>query len=92
MPKYIANSYLLHQGKVVQTGTEIELTKEQAERLGEKVSLIEIEEQTGDKPLQEHTVDELKEIAEERGIEDYAKLKKDELIQAIEGTEVIEQE
>ncbi len=37
MPKFIANAYLLHKGKVVQTGQELELTKEQAERLGDKV-------------------------------------------------------
>jgi len=37
MPKYIANGYLVHKGKVVQTGNEVELTKEQAERLGDKV-------------------------------------------------------
>lgn len=87
MPKYIANGYLLHKGKVVQTGNEVELTKEQAERLGDKVALVDIEEQTGDKSLQEHNVEELKMIAKERGIEDYAKLKKDDLIEAIEATE-----
>lgn len=40
MPKYIANAYLLHNGSVVQTGGEVELTKEQAERLGDKVSPV----------------------------------------------------
>lgn len=38
MPKYIANGYLLHKGAVVQTGQEVELTKEQAERLRDKVT------------------------------------------------------
>ncbi len=86
MPKYIANGYLVHNGKVIQTGNEVELTKEQGDRLGEKVQLIPLEEQAGQKALQEHTVDELKEIAQERGIEEYNKLKKDELIEVIEAT------
>lgn len=41
MPKYIAKSYLVHKGKVVQTGSEVELTKEQAERLGDKVTPVQ---------------------------------------------------
>lgn len=41
MPKYIANAYLVHKGKVVQTGNEVELTKEQADRLGDKVMIID---------------------------------------------------
>lgn len=40
MPKYIANGYLVHKGKVVQTGGEIELTKDQADRLGDKVTPV----------------------------------------------------
>lgn len=40
MPKFIANGYLLHKGAVVQTGQEVELTKEQAERLGDKVTAV----------------------------------------------------
>lgn len=87
MPRYIANSYLLHQGKVIQTGGEVELTKEQAERLGNKVELVDIEGQTGDKTLQEHNVEELKAIAKERGVEGFSKLQKDDLIEAIEATE-----
>jgi hypothetical protein len=43
MPKYIANAYLVHNGAIVQTGHEVELTEEQAERLGEKVSPAEAE-------------------------------------------------
>lgn len=41
MPKYTANAYLVHNGVIVQTGGEVELTEEQAERLGDKVTLIE---------------------------------------------------
>lgn len=33
--------------------------------------------------LSEHTVDELKEIAKDKGIDGYSKMKKDELIEAI---------
>ncbi|MCK1982226.1 MULTISPECIES: DUF7210 family protein [Peribacillus] len=38
MPKYIANEYLLHNGKIIQTGDDVELTKDQADHLGDKVS------------------------------------------------------
>lgn len=41
MPKYTANAYLIHNGSIVQTGGEVELTEEQAERLGDKVTIIE---------------------------------------------------
>lgn len=41
MPNYIANGYLVHEGKVVQTGNEVELTDEQAHRLGDKVTPAE---------------------------------------------------
>lgn len=37
MPKYTSNAYLTKDGKVYRPGKEIELTKEQAERLGDKV-------------------------------------------------------
>lgn len=87
MPKYIAKAYLLHEGKVVQPEGELELTKEQGDRLGEKVELVDIKEQTGNKPLNDHTVEELKVIAQERGLEDYSKLKKEDLIEAIQATE-----
>ncbi|HLR58912.1 MAG TPA: Rho termination factor N-terminal domain-containing protein [Pseudogracilibacillus sp.] len=87
MTKYIAQAYLSHKGNIVKPGEEIELTKEQSERLGDKVNLVSIEKQTGEKELSEHTVDELKGIAEKRGLEDYSKLKKDELVALIEDTE-----
>ncbi|GIN93328.1 hypothetical protein J22TS1_43790 [Siminovitchia terrae] len=38
MPKFIANAYLLHNGKVVQTGEELELEAKQAKVLGDKVT------------------------------------------------------
>ncbi|WP_156520677.1 hypothetical protein [Oceanobacillus sp. Castelsardo] len=41
MPKYIANGYLLHQGKIIPTGGKVELTKEQGDRLGDKVTLVD---------------------------------------------------
>lgn len=95
MPKYIANGYLVHNGNIVQIGEEVELNKRQAERLGDKVELIESEqtkqeqekEHAEEKSLNDHTVEELKSIAEDRGIEDYAKLKKDELIEVIQAAE-----
>jgi hypothetical protein len=45
MPKYIANGYLVHKGKVVQTGDEVELTKGQADRLGDKVTAVEVKKE-----------------------------------------------
>jgi hypothetical protein len=44
MPKYTANAYLVHNGAIVQTGQEVELSEEQAERLGDKVEVVEEEE------------------------------------------------
>lgn len=41
MPKYQANEYLAHEGKVIQTGEYLDLTDEQAERLGHKVTKVE---------------------------------------------------
>lgn len=38
MPKYIANAYLAHNGKVVQTGETLELEAKQAKMLGDKVT------------------------------------------------------
>lgn len=80
MPKYTANAYLVHHGKVVQTGNELELTEEQAERLGDKVTLIESEDV---EPLEEQTVPALKEIAKSLEVEGYGDMKKAELIEAI---------
>lgn len=41
MPTYKANAYLVNQGKVIQTGSEVELTVDQAEKLGDKVEAAE---------------------------------------------------
>lgn len=41
MPKYIANAYLVHKGKIIQAGQGVELTKVQGDRLGDKVTLVE---------------------------------------------------
>ncbi|WP_339233822.1 hypothetical protein [Oceanobacillus sp. FSL W7-1281] len=38
MPKYTAESYLSHKGKIVKPGEELELTAKQAAFLKEKVS------------------------------------------------------
>lgn len=77
MPKYIANSYLIHNGEIVQTGGTVVLTAEQADRLGEKVSLG-----TQDS-LEEKTVAELRDLAKAQGIEGFSDMKKAELIAAL---------
>lgn len=41
MPKYQANAYLAHAGQIVKVGENLELTAEQAERLGDKVTKVE---------------------------------------------------
>jgi hypothetical protein len=37
MPKYVANAYLTKDGKTIEPGQEVELTAEQAARLGDKL-------------------------------------------------------
>lgn len=46
MPRCIANAYLSHKGKIIKPGQEIELTEKQIERLGEKVTQFETEQET----------------------------------------------
>lgn len=77
MPKYIANTYLNHEDKIYQTGSEIELTDEQAKVLGDKVSITEAGK------LEGFTVDELKEQAKVKGLNGFSDLKKGELIKAL---------
>lgn len=79
MPKYTANAYLVHQGKIVPIGETVELSAEQAERLGEKVTMVE------ETSLEDMTVAELKDIAKAKGIEGYGEMKKAELIAALSG-------
>lgn len=77
MPKYIANAYLKHEDKIYQTGSEIELTQEQAKVLGEKVTITE------EGKLEGFTVDELKEQAKVKGLTGFSDLKKGELIKEL---------
>lgn len=77
MPTYIAHEYLNHDGVIIQTGQEVELTEDQAYNLGRKVSLSERQQ------LEEYTVPELKEQAKKKGLEKVSDLKKDELIDVL---------
>jgi hypothetical protein len=71
MPKYIANAYLVHQGKIVQTGNEVELTEEQAKRLGDKVEPVEDNKSEDNKhteaSLKKLSADDQKEIVKGLG-------------------------
>lgn len=77
MPKYVANAYLQHNGQIVQEGGVVELTEEQAELLGDKVSLTE------EGQLEELTVPELKTKAKQKGIAGVSDLNKDALIDVL---------
>ncbi|GIO25100.1 hypothetical protein [Oceanobacillus sp. J11TS1] len=44
MPKYTANAYLAHKGKIVKPGEELDLTAKQADFLKDKV--IEVKKDT----------------------------------------------
>lgn len=89
MPKYTAKAYLYHRGKLVKTDEELELTNEQAKRLGDKVSIVAGSEVTDssqehEKTLDDYNVEQLKEIAKEYEIEGYSTMKKADLVKAIE--------
>lgn len=77
MPKYVVanESVLIQDGKAFKAGETIELTAEQAERLGSKVQATS--ETTG------KTVKELKEEAKAANIEGYSQMNKEELIAAL---------
>lgn len=89
MPTFAAKAYLLHKGQVIPPNDTLELTNEQAERLGDKVGIVAGSDapdspQEDSKNLKDHTVDELKEIAQKYEIEGYSTMKKAELVEAIE--------
>lgn len=79
MPKYVVTneSVLVQDGKAFKAGETIELTAEQAERLGSKVQATSETELTG------KTVKELKEEAKAANIEGYSQMNKEELIAAL---------
>lgn len=79
MAKVVAKAYLSHKGKIVKPEQEIELSEAQIKKLGDKVVVKEETEPS----LESLKVDELKEVAEDEGVEGYSTMKKQELIDAI---------
>lgn len=90
MAKYIAVSVIKHDGKMYHPGFELEMTPEQAEKLGKHVVAKEVA--APEKSLNQMTVKELKALADKAGIENYSKLDKAELVAVIEAVqpEVVE--
>lgn len=83
MSKYVANAYLVHHGQIVEPGEELDLTEEQAKRLGNKV----ITPETYD--LSKKTLAELKDLAKAKNITGYSTLNKTDLISRLEETETV---
>ena len=71
MEKFVANDLLAHNGRVVFEGQELSLTEEQAERLGSKVTPLEVAKP--DKPVEEMTLTELRGLAKKAGVESYSR-------------------
>lgn len=74
MPNYTANAYLIKDGKIVKPDEEIELTKEQAARLGDKLQDApgideepEGEQKYTESSLRKLSADEQKVIVEQLG-------------------------
>ncbi|MCP3026608.1 hypothetical protein [Halobacillus sp. A5] len=67
MPTFIANNYLVKDGKVVSPGREIEITEEQAARLGDKVKDAPSSSSNteGDDGSNKHTETSLKKLSAE---------------------------
>lgn len=80
MPLYKTTGFLIHEGAVLPIGSDIELNEENAARLNAEQENVVLSEEG---QLQEKTVDELREEAKAKGIKNYSKMNKDELIEAL---------
>jgi hypothetical protein len=80
MPQYKTTGFLIHNGEVLDIGSDIELTEEQAERLNAEQENVVLTEEG---KLEEKTVEDLQAEAKDLGIKGYSKMNKDDLKAAI---------
>lgn len=81
MPKYITNGIIVQKGRALKDGAVIELTEEQAERLGRKVIPLEVADP--DKPIDTLNLKELKDLAKAAGVEGYSRKDKASLVSVL---------
>ncbi len=84
MKNYKVKGYITAGGKIFKPGDNINLNEKQAQRLDNLIEAAAVEHEQP-KELDYLTVSELKALAKSKGLTGYDKLKKAELIEAING-------